>query len=80
MHTVYVARSSRVLGGNNGYFRASKDCVAVGLYSALFGRVWSAVCLSDLSNIFDLAPTTGKLLGALGPNYPVRKIRAACVH
>eukprot|EP00965_Chrysotila_dentata_P238317 6202420-Pleurochrysis_carterae.AAC.1 len=60
-----LAKSSRMLGGNTGYFSGNRDCMLICMACKRFGSVWMAVGASQLDLAFNLTPEQEDINAAL---------------
>eukprot|EP00965_Chrysotila_dentata_P243908 6205674-Pleurochrysis_carterae.AAC.4 len=57
MHTLHLAKLSRMLGGNTGYFDGDENSILLCMHDKQkFNTVWISCTRADLPKVFDLAP------------------------
>eukprot|EP00965_Chrysotila_dentata_P188239 6172612-Pleurochrysis_carterae.AAC.3 len=71
-NTLNRAKSSRLLGGNTGYFKGDADILLVALNNVRFDNMWLAAQASDIHGAFDVAQASEvDLQKAIGDDFKV---------
>eukprot|EP00965_Chrysotila_dentata_P153608 5076969-Pleurochrysis_carterae.AAC.1 len=71
-----MAKGSRMLGGNTGYFAGKRDSLILGLTNKRFGSVWISANLSELDAVVQRRPAYDDVVGAFGEDYKVNAQRS----
>eukprot|EP00965_Chrysotila_dentata_P122632 4053364-Pleurochrysis_carterae.AAC.2 len=65
-HTLQLAKQSRMLGGNTGYFSGDPASIVVVMKNVKFNVVWVSCKTTDMSTVFDLSPAESDITYAAG--------------